>query len=124
MRDGTREKLLEEIADGLKKLDTGNVTVGSARVALLDASNRLVTEASVSLALGWVVSRTRVTEDADDITTAVVAHVFEFENPCPVCREMHEVPLEDEDDEEDDDGSAGPAYLDDQDGPAPEPGSE
>jgi hypothetical protein len=125
VRSGIRETLLEEIARGVAELEKAGLDARpfwSIEVALLAPGNRLVRTGPLLRALGWIVGRLRVTEDGTDITEATTAHVHVFEMRCPACQAFHE--NDDESDEEDDDGSAGPAYLDDQDGPAPEPGSE
>jgi hypothetical protein len=126
VREGVRETLLDEVARGVAALGKDGLDgrpFWSIEVTLLAPGNVLVRTAPLALALGWIVGRLRVTEDGTDITAATTAHVHIFEMRCPTCQAFHE--NEDgEEEDEDDDGSAGPAYLDDQDGPAPEPRSE
>lgn len=126
MKDETREKLLAEVAHGLEQLaKKGKDThvLWSVEIALLDSAGELVLTGPLTQGLRWIVERVHQAPDLTELSGVAAAHVHIRENLCPVCSEFHENPDPEEDDE-DDDGSAGPAYLDDQDGPAPEPGSE
>lgn len=142
MNDETRERLLDEVAAGLRERDDrarrekrlgrgydgpsyDAAEVWRLEVALLDARGELVAVAPIGLSLSWIVDRSVQSQDTTDLTPAAHAHVQYFEGPCFSCEgEWHRAHEVEPEEDEDDDGSAGPAYLDDQDGPAPELGSE
>lgn len=108
-----REKILSEVASGLAKLHNGRDGAGGrddgaplwrVEVALFEEDRSLVAVAPLTLALGWIVSDLRQTEDLTDVSRAVEAHVQVREGDCTVCGrwKAHAEPETDESDDESD----------------------
>lgn len=126
--DDLRDCILDGIARGVAKLDQEDDSFEADRrplglwmvdVALLDAEGKTVRLASLSKALTYVSARLHSDEATNSLEGIVDAHVLRHEDRC-ACGKPHAEETDEVEEDDEDDGSAGPAYLDDTDGPAPE----